>query len=194
VSKKLSPLELFVILYLIPILLIATSTIQNQHTKHELKKAKAQSTVYQNEANYERLGNRRLQGRINELESALAEANQRLADSAEREKRAREALRASRSRSAVASERLGAFSGGLHDITMYCATGNRTASGLWPKRGMVATLSRSIPFGTRISIEGVGIFTVEDRIGHGSEFDIFTPDCSEAPRFGRQHRRVTILD
>jgi len=191
-NKKLSPLELLVVMYLIPILLVVASTVQSHHYLNELKKAKAQSTVYQNEANYERLGNTRLLGRIDELEADLAEAKGRLADSAAREKLWRS--RASRSRSAVASERLGAFSGGLHDITMYCATGNRTASGLWPKRGMVATLSRSIPFGTRISIEGVGIFVVEDRIGRGSEFDIFTPDCSEAPRFGRQHRRVTILD
>lgn len=76
---------------------------------------------------------------------------------------------------------------------MYCDTGSRTASGKWPEPGMVATMSRSIPFGTRVQIEGLGTYTVEDRIGHGSEFDIFTHSCGEADRFGRQHRRVTIL-
>lgn len=75
---------------------------------------------------------------------------------------------------------------------MYCPTGNRTASGKWPQRGMVATISRSIPFGTHVYIEGIGEFDVQDRIGHGSEFDIFTPSCAEARRFGRQHHRVTI--
>ena len=77
---------------------------------------------------------------------------------------------------------------------MYCDTGNRTASGKWPEPGMVATISRSIPFGTHLYIEGIGEFVVEDRIGHGSEFDIFTHSCAEANRFGRQHRHVTIYN
>lgn len=94
-----------------------------------------------------------------------------------------------RSRSPQAVHR--AVDGALHDITMYCDTGNRTASGKWPEPGMVATISRSIPFGTRVYIEGLGTFTVEDRIGHSSEFDIFTHSCAEARTFGRQHRRVS---
>ena len=91
------------------------------------------------------------------------------------------------------ASRDGLYRGALHDITMYCPTGNRTASGKWPHRGMVATISRSIPFGTHVFIEGLGEYVVEDRIGHSSEFDIFTPSCSEADRFGRQHRRVTVV-
>lgn len=82
----------------------------------------------------------------------------------------------------------------LHDITMYCDTGSRTASGKWPEPGMVATISRSIPFGTRVVIEGLGTYTVEDRIGHGSEFDLFTHSCAEAERFGRKHRHVQIIN
>lgn len=82
--------------------------------------------------------------------------------------------------------------GNVRDITMYCDTGSRTASGKWPEPGMVATISRSIPFGTPVHIDGLGTYTVEDHIGHGSEFDIFTHSCAEANRFGRQHRRVTI--
>lgn len=133
------------------------------------------------------------------LKRDLNDANRRLAAAADREKRAAE-VRASRSRAVAGSartseQRKSASSDvSLHDITMYCPTGNTTASGMWPRRGMVATISRSIPFGTRVRIEGLGTFVVEDRIGHGSEFDIFTPSCSEANRFGRQHRRVTILE
>lgn len=85
-----------------------------------------------------------------------------------------------------------AAAGNVRDITMYCDTGNRTASGKWPQPGMVATISRSIPFGTKVYIEGLGTYVVEDRIGHGSEFDIFTHSCAEANRFGRQHRRVVV--
>jgi 3D (Asp-Asp-Asp) domain-containing protein len=138
------------------------------------------------------------------VEKALADRDERLAQAAERERAAK--VRASRSRasrtSTDVSERrkdMGVptsgelFAGGLRDITKYCPTGNTTASGKWPRVGMVATLSRSIPFGTHILIEGLGEFVVEDRIGHGSEFDIFTSSCAEARRFGRQHRRVTIM-
>lgn len=127
----------------------------------------------------------------------LADAQNRLAEAAERE-RARK-VRASRSRSFGGSRTsqprsTALFRGGVHDITMYCPTGNTTASGKWPRRGMVATISRSIPFGTRVLIEGLGEYVVEDRIGSGSEFDLFTPSCGEARRFGRKHLRVTILD
>lgn len=57
---------------------------------------------------------------------------------------------------------------------------------------MVATIRRDIPFGTQVTIDGIGTFTVEDRIGHSSEFDIFTHSCAAAERFGRQHRRVQL--
>lgn len=57
---------------------------------------------------------------------------------------------------------------------------------------MVATIRRDIPFGTVVTIDGLGKFTVEDRIGHGSEFDIFTHSCAEANNFGRQHRAVSF--
>lgn len=81
--------------------------------------------------------------------------------------------------------------GGVHDITMYCG-GGTTASGKPVREGMVATLDRSIPFGTVVQIEGMGSYVVEDRIGYGSEFDIYTSSCSHARDFGRHHLRVTF--
>lgn len=91
----------------------------------------------------------------------------------------------------MATRRAASVTGRLHDITMYCDTGSRTASGKWPQPGMVATARRDIPFGTVITIDGLGKFTVEDRIGHGSEFDIFTHSCSDARNFGRHHLAVS---
>lgn len=144
---------------------------------------------------------------LNGLEKTNADLTQRLYEAYKRERAAK--VRASRSRVHGSTESRSAGSRdantsdstkranssylGVRDITMYCPTGNRTASGKWPTVGMVATLSRSIPFGTHIRIDGLGEYVVEDRIGHGSEFDIFTPSCSEADRFGREHRVVTIL-
>ena len=85
---------------------------------------------------------------------------------------------------------------GVLDITAYCATGNRNAAGRWPRIGEIATLSRRIPFGTRIRIEGLGVFVVRDRVGHSSDVDLYmgAAGChSKAMRFGRRRLVVTVL-
>lgn len=81
--------------------------------------------------------------------------------------------------------------GELHDITMYCDHGTM-ADGQQTHLGVVATIRRDIPFGTTVSIEGLGTYVVEDRIGLGSEFDIWTSACSTANDFGRHRLRVQI--
>lgn len=58
--------------------------------------------------------------------------------------------------------------------------------------GAVASLDRSIPFGTVIYIPGRGNFVVEDRVGWGSDFDIYDPSCSSADNWGRRHLAVSI--
>ena len=97
--------------------------------------------------------------------------------------------RASRSRAVVRHAAGGV--GTLTDTTCYTATGNRTASGLWPRVGMAA--SNRYPFGTRLRVERVGVVTVQDRIGHGSSLDLFFASRSACLRFGRQHLRVEVL-
>lgn len=201
-SKRLDPFYLAITVAIATLVFAVGVTMTNARLEAKIEKYKTQldqkdSQIFERQLKYEEeksIGER--------LGTELEDAQDRLAAAEAREKAAR--ARASRSRSfggSRASEpRVGAptvgsvLRGPLHDITMYCPTGNTTASGKWPRRGMVATMSRSIPFGSRVLIDGLGEFVVEDRIGHGSEFDIFTPSCSEADRFGRQHRRVTILD
>lgn len=176
-------------------LLLSRQSAENKIENLKLQLDQAQSQIYERQLKYEE--EKSISDRLGK---ELVDAQNRLEKAAERERAAR--VRASRSRSVGGSRTTvkrdstssSMFRGGLRDITMYCPTGNRTASGKWPARGMVATLSRTIPFGTRISIEGLGEYVVEDRIGHSSEFDIFTPSCGEARRFGRRHLRVTILD
>lgn len=80
------------------------------------------------------------------------------------------------------------------DVTAYCWTGNRTASGKWPRRGMAA--SNKHPIGTRLRVPGIGVVTVEDRIGHGTELDLYMgrAGCHDrATDFGRRHLRVEVL-
>lgn len=80
------------------------------------------------------------------------------------------------------------------DVTAYCWTGNRTASGPWPQRGMAA--SNDYPFGTRLRVPGVGLVTVTDHIGHGTQLDLYLgrAGCHKrATAFGRKHLRVEVL-
>lgn len=81
--------------------------------------------------------------------------------------------------------------GTLTDTTCYLATGHRTASGLWPKVGMAA--SNHYPFGTKLHVEGVGVVTVRDRIGHGTALDLFFADRSACVQFGRRALRVRVV-
>lgn len=75
--------------------------------------------------------------------------------------------------------------------TCYTATGHRTASGLWPREGMAA--NNTYPFGTRLRVEDVGVVTVQDRIGWGSELDLFMDSRAACIRFGRRQLRVMVL-
>jgi len=77
------------------------------------------------------------------------------------------------------------------DVTAYCPTGHRTASGLWPLPGMAA--GNRWPFGTRLRVEGIGVVTVQDRYGWGTQLDLFMDSCAAARRFGRQHLSVQVL-
>ncbi len=86
---------------------------------------------------------------------------------------------------------------GTWRVTKYCSTGNRTASGVWPAIGQAATLNRGIPFGTVLRVVGQlttgrhidQTFIVTDRIGHGSQLDLYAggendPTCE--PRVNRE--------
>ena len=95
-------------------------------------------------------------------------------------------------------------------ITAYCSCskccGNRnnTKNGkvfgaegtyLYPNQS-IAT-SRNIPFGTKIEIDGLGTYTVQDRVGLSTErryskkiIDIYFTDHQKALNFGKQTRDI----
>lgn len=85
------------------------------------------------------------------------------------------------------------------ELSMYCATGKKTASGLWPKWGMVAA-PPELPIGAGIIIDGYcnnKVFLIADRggyiqkVGDVYRLDIYTEDSEAyANQFGR-HRNVT---
>jgi 3D (Asp-Asp-Asp) domain-containing protein len=81
--------------------------------------------------------------------------------------------------------------GSLTTVTAYCATGNPTASGKTPRPGMAA--GNDWPFGTRLHVDGIGVVTIEDRYGSGTQLDLFMDSCTAARTFGRRHLRVEVL-
>lgn len=86
--------------------------------------------------------------------------------------------------------------------TAYCLTG-RMSSGRRTYVGAVAGVRRGhggpyFPLGTRVRVSdspwGPGVFTVEDRIGHGSQLDFAMPgNCKGARRWGRRPITVTVV-
>jgi hypothetical protein len=98
----------------------------------------------------------------------------------------------------VASAPAGAGSVRSVSSTAYCETGGmysgkRTYSGAVAVTG--AALASDMPLGSRWAVlsgpASGRVLTVEDKIGHGSEFDIAMPgDCAGARVYGRRQIRI----
>jgi 3D (Asp-Asp-Asp) domain-containing protein len=71
-----------------------------------------------------------------------------------------------------------------------------TASGLKVTEKRTLACPREYPFGTKISIEGMGEYRCEDRGGaiKGNHFDIYVETKSEAFAFGRQNLVAQVVD
>lgn len=80
--------------------------------------------------------------------------------------------------------------------TAYTHTGNRTATGIWPYRGVVAVDPRVIPLGTRLYVEGYGYAVAQDTGGliKGNRIDVFMNSEAEAIQWGRRPVTVRILE
>ncbi len=61
--------------------------------------------------------------------------------------------------------------------------------------GQTVAADKSIPFGTKVWIDGIGIRTVNDRGGSikRRRLDLCVETREEALQFGRQNRKVIIL-
>lgn len=87
-------------------------------------------------------------------------------------------------------------------ITAYCPcvkccgkTDKITASGVEATEGVTIATDKSIPFGTKIYINGVGERIVQDRGGaiKNNRIDLYFDSHQEALNFGRQIKQVTIM-
>lgn len=80
--------------------------------------------------------------------------------------------------------------------TAYGPTGNRTATGVMPERGVIAVDPRVIPLGTRVYVDGYGYGRALD-VGSaikGKRIDVFFPSESEARRWGVRQVKLYILE
>jgi 3D (Asp-Asp-Asp) domain-containing protein len=89
-----------------------------------------------------------------------------------------------------------AFALHFHPASSTCyAQAGLTASGLHTFVGEVAM--NSVPLGTRILLDrpelGRRRYVVEDRIGHGSDLDIFDPSEAACVRYGRREVRYAVV-
>lgn len=90
-----------------------------------------------------------------------------------------------------------------YTVTAYCAckkccgrwSGGPTASGKMPVAGVTCAGPRSVPFGTRVHIEGVGVRVVQDRLArkYDKRFDVFFSSHAEALKFGKRRLKVEVL-
>lgn len=71
-----------------------------------------------------------------------------------------------------------------------------TASGLMVAENRTLACPPSYPFGTKVAIDGMGIYRCEDRGGaiKGNKFDIYMETKGEAFAFGRQRLEAEIVD
>jgi len=81
------------------------------------------------------------------------------------------------------------------EVTAYTHTGNRTATGTWPKLGTIAVDPDIIPYGTKLYVPGYGYGTAQDcGAFSGNQIDLFMDTRSECLRWGRKRNvKVYIL-
>lgn len=80
-------------------------------------------------------------------------------------------------------------------ITAYAYTGSPCANGNFPQTGYTVACN-SLPFGTKVYIDGVGVRTVEDTDGGrmGNEWlDLYLGTVSECIQWGDQTRKVWVV-
>ena len=80
-------------------------------------------------------------------------------------------------------------------VTAYCGGSccngkwaGQTASGVKPVEGVTCAAGNQYPFGTKIELDGLGTYIVQDRGGaiNGNRIDIFMNNHDAANKFGKR--------
>ena len=78
------------------------------------------------------------------------------------------------------------------NVSAYCHTGNRTASGVLPQVGMAA--ADHLPFGSKVTLPDGTVVVIRDRMGgnYTDKLDLFKETEDECWKFGRQILRCKV--
>lgn len=81
------------------------------------------------------------------------------------------------------------------EATAYTYTGNRTATGLNPRKGLIAVDPKVIPLGSRVYVDGYGYAVAADTGGaiRGNKVDVFFPSLHECLDWGRRPVNLYLL-
>lgn len=82
------------------------------------------------------------------------------------------------------------------EATAYTHTGNPTATGIYPYKGIVAVDPKVIPLGSKLYVEGYGYCEAQDTGGaiKGDRIDIFLDTRDECFEWGRKVVQVYLLE
>ncbi len=82
------------------------------------------------------------------------------------------------------------------EATAYTHTGNPTATGVYPREGLIAVDPRVIPLGTQVYVEGYGYAVAADTGGaiKGNIIDVFFPSLQRCLDWGRRPVKIYILN
>ncbi|WP_206811355.1 G5 and 3D domain-containing protein [Paradesulfitobacterium ferrireducens] len=81
------------------------------------------------------------------------------------------------------------------EATAYTYTGNRTATGVPPREGLIAVDPKVIPLGSKVYVEGYGYAVAADTGGaiKGQKVDVFFSSLNRALQWGRRPVQVYLL-
>ena len=82
------------------------------------------------------------------------------------------------------------------EATAYTWTGNRTATGTWPKVGTIAVDPKVIPLGTKVYVSGYGFAVAEDTGGaiKNNIIDLYMDTNEACINWGRRNVTLYILE
>jgi 3D (Asp-Asp-Asp) domain-containing protein len=81
------------------------------------------------------------------------------------------------------------------ESTAYTFTGNKTATGVEPKHGVIAVDPKVIKLGSKVYVEGYGYAIAADTGGaiRGNRIDVFFPTLRQCINWGRKAIRIYVL-
>lgn len=79
--------------------------------------------------------------------------------------------------------------------TAYTYTGNKTATGVEPREGLIAVDPKVIPMGSKVYVEGYGYAIAADTGGaiRGNKIDVFFPTLRQCIDWGRKSIHIYVL-